>query len=32
VTLALTRLGRELHGKNRDQVLEEIYGETKERA
>jgi len=32
VTLALTRLGRELHGKDRELVLEEIYGEMKQRA
>ncbi|HET6960919.1 MAG TPA: APC family permease, partial [Terriglobia bacterium] len=30
VTLALTRLGRELHGRNREQVLEEIHGEIKQ--
>jgi amino acid transporter len=30
VSLALSRLGRELHGKNRDLVLEEIYSEIKQ--
>ena len=30
VTLALTRLGRELHGRNRELVLEEIYGEIRQ--